>query len=89
MFLSKFFFQNLPMTPNEQYAAHFVIGLVVFLTLNRRPRLAIVVCFSLAVGKELIDYFSYGRFDMWDLFFTLLPLVFFLLKKRPHVLEKV
>lgn len=73
--------KSIPLSHNEQYAAHFLVGACLAFWFRSRFRLAVSSCFFLAIGKELIDEVSYGGFDLLDAFFTVSPVFLLLIKK--------
>ena len=65
---------KLPIIKQDK-ANHFIYGFAIFiicnLFLNDWHSLSIVFIFGL--GKEIYDEFDYGGFDIFDLFWTILP----------------
>lgn len=55
----------------EGWHLHLLVGIIVLILFNKNYHFQINII--LAVGKELYDYWDYGKFDIWDIFFTIIP----------------
>jgi hypothetical protein len=55
---------------------HFVVGLLatmVFLEIGLAPIVNLALVFLIGIGKEVYDYFDYGKFDVLDILATVSP----------------
>lgn len=72
---------TLPLKYWQQWIAHLLVGLILCYALRKQPRLAIGVILSIAILKEVLDYYCHGHFDLVDCLFTALPIFLLIYKK--------
>ena len=71
---------KLPLVPLDK-SNHFIYGFTLYSLLSLINKdLALTMVFIAAIGKECYDFKSYGKFDLIDILFTVLPAVILYLK---------
>ena len=67
---------KLPLLPHDK-ANHFIYGffIYVFAAFVVSNSLAFVIVCLFAIGKEVRDQIVYKGFDLFDIFFTILPAI--------------
>jgi len=63
----------IPVKKGADKICHLVVGFIIAIvvTLLSVPIYGVVAGVAAGVGKELVDYKSYGKFDFFDMFATI------------------